>query len=496
MEPGSAEVAPKVEKPLDVRVRELSEFAKTLPKQTKSYWALDEEEKQKLRKIEDGANKRLRENLATMEESLTSPTFFPVAIDILRSYLNLNGGNYPSHDFREEIAPVIRRNYSSIQEGLDRNKGKGSDVLIRVITDGIVDVDDENIVFVLRNFINGYKESKDTAYERLLNIFERFERENPDTKTAMTGVIVNILNSSIDKETKKGFVDEFICKVRWGKDSKKDEVNFFRERLGLLLEPLGLNVDSMIEAWKSSYLDAGLMIRDIFEENIVNIYDLEKKRPGSARVLNQMFGIRDFMRYPIQMLISQFDKRYDSSTPYGVIMLPRVDYNGAFTDDQKIYLDLFRQMTKLGYAIRVYEGGNKLDLIHAVNSARHTYGKISFALIGGHGSEDTIAFGEEDFSDNVLRIEDLVRKGAPSVSKAFIDNPTIILSSCLTGVEEGIGQTMSNLGATVIAPNRPASISEIKVNVNGESLSFEVKYSEKGKVNKSIPRRYEKGVRV
>ena len=62
---------------------------------------------------------------------------------------------------------------------------------------------------------------------------------------------------------------------------------------------------------------------------------------------------------------------------------------------------------------------------------------------------------------------------AQRAGQFFVDNPTIILSSCSTGAEGGIGQELSKrFGAKVIAPKEPTSMAEIHASKNRGQNEF------------------------
>ena len=72
-------------------------------------------------------------------------------------------------------------------------------------------------------------------------------------------------------------------------------------------------------------------------------------------------------------------------------------------------------------------------------------------------------------------------RGAERSSKFFEKDPTIVLVSCSTGADRGIGEKLSEvMGAKVIAPDRPTNLNDIKVLKKGDSLRFKIEYSEAG----------------
>lgn len=241
------------------------------------------------------------------------------------------------------------------------------------------------------------------------------------------------------------------------------------------------NSEKIIENWQQAWLIKNSHgDGEALGRNLLSLYELEYKRPGIGQVLFEEFGISDFGRYPQELLIAQYDQRNKKDdVPYGMIINPVNDPNGAFYDNMETFQKLYSQI-KDRYRIRVWEVKNLEELVHAINDSRHRYGPISFAIIGGHGTEEGINFGKTFGNRNAdLLKKDLQRKGADSMKLAFAQNPTIILNSCTTGALEGIGQGISKMGAKVIAPPEPISIMSIEpsIDLNGK-IDFGVEYSE------------------
>jgi len=133
----------------------------------------------------------------------------------------------------------------------------------------------------------------------------------------------------------------------------------------------------------------------------------------------------------------------------------------------------------------VLEGDGKIDIVRFLRKLDRKYGKnnkISFAIIGGHGTWDSIQFGGTD-PKHSLRMYDLWDKKHPASKrkKYFVDNPTFILVSCSTGAQYGIAEQLSDeMGATVIAPDEPTNINSIRATIKDDGkISFAVEYVKK-----------------
>lgn len=217
--------------------------------------------------------------------------------------------------------------------------------------------------------------------------------------------------------------------------------------------------------------------------NVDKIRELEKVRPGCVRFLYNKFGICDFERYPNAILLDMVENYSNKEKPYGMIIYPRNDWNGAFRHNDEVFRKLHEQLGG-EFLLRVAECENKTDIAKMLvkldklyNSADGSGNKISLLILGGHGERNSIKFGGQD-AKHSLYTEDLAGKGVQKTGKFFAENPTIILNSCSTGAEKGIGQELSQrFGAKVIAPKVPTNLSAIHAIKNNEGkFEFDAEY--------------------
>ncbi|OQA52421.1 MAG: hypothetical protein BWY43_00488 [candidate division WS2 bacterium ADurb.Bin280] len=292
--------------------------------------------------------------------------------------------------------------------------------------------------------------------------------------------------------------------------SDNQEIN---ESLEKFLKRYDLDWGGLKKSWLTTYPDQRRS-RHI-GENLLSIETLEDLHPGICKVLNHEFGIEFFSRYPVELLIGQYEKR-DHHSPYGIILFPKSDWNGGLYS-KKIFENLANRYQMGNFTVRIVEGGGKFEVAKRLAGLERRYGKqnkISFAIIGGHGTHSSIQFGtprevimkdynayfDENYESfdyeryrldqeaqeiiqhaHILNIQDLFGRGVARMGSFLAENPVIILSSCSTGQSEGIGKQMSSLyGAKLVAPDRPTSISKIEPIVQGDSIDFVVDYCERG----------------
>ena len=107
------------------------------------------------------------------------------------------------------------------------------------------------------------------------------------------------------------------------------------------------------------------------------------------------------------------------------------------------------------------------------------YGPAKFGIIGGHGSENSIQFGRGRGMYE-LRTEDLSGRGIQRGGKMlFEEGATIILNSCSTGSQEGIGKKMSEtFGLTVTGPDKPTALKSIQIAIHEGKAQLRVNYSD------------------
>lgn len=134
-----------------------------------------------------------------------------------------------------------------------------------------------------------------------------------------------------------------------------------------------------------------------------------------------------------------------------------------------------------GYHIRIIEAKSKIDIARKLIELDRRYGaqhKISFAIIGGHGTENSIQFGDYSYHEtNKLLTEDLMGYGVRRTKHFFEEKPTIILESCSTGARSGIGQKLSRqIGARVIAPAQPSNTKSLHGSIKQGKLIIDAEY--------------------
>lgn len=222
-----------------------------------------------------------------------------------------------------------------------------------------------------------------------------------------------------------------------------------------------------------------------FESNMSRIADLEEQRSGATAWLSQQYGIRHFGRYPLEMLVQQFDKKGIASRPYGVIISAASDHNGALNNKLGIFESLSRQLES-SHDIFVAEAGTPAELstrlqrFHNVNHLNH---KLDFAIISAHGNAESLQFGH---ANNIGSLA--VKDEFATPKDMFTKSGKMLITGCQSGQPDGIGHVLSKrLNTTIIAPLEDASCIDIEVSDSRHGLVLSPYFlGENGKVKSSI----------
>lgn len=279
---------------------------------------------------------------------------------------------------------------------------------------------------------------------------------------------------------------------------------------------------SIVDKWKESKIGIG---PDRFVEsywvNLKTVVELETRQSGSAKRLYEEYGIANFGRYEERMLLHQIDI-IDQDPQYGVIIYPEADHNGAFFQNRHQLYDASLQLRTGGFETRIVEAGSQRELARRLLRLHKKYSpagnKFSFAIVGGHGSPNSIALGNEKpldpppFPDPSKSDEEQERemdawRKSISIGKGsfvtddllagegiqralqewFEESAPKVLVSCSTGAEGGIAeQASAQASGEVIAPKTPTNVQKISISFDATGQpQFEVEYR-KGEAGKYV----------
>lgn len=280
---------------------------------------------------------------------------------------------------------------------------------------------------------------------------------------------------------------------------------------------------------------AKIKMKNYAADNIEVMLRLENKNPGICKKLAKVYGIRNYARYKDSMLEEQYVTQNEQGR-YGIVLNPYDDHNGAFSHMASILERLSEQLKERGVKLRIVEAHGKAGIAKRLLKLDQLYGrnnKIECAVIGAHGAIDHMVFGKTpvtpgDFglpnnnvpkfglkekikrfllsdqnektvdhnrgADGVFEQQDLNGPGVERIKSFFVDFPSIVLASCSTGKEGGVGQDISGrFKAEVLAPTQDASLNNIYVEQEEKGkLHLRIAFTDKNlKPIETI--RYEKG---
>lgn len=307
---------------------------------------------------------------------------------------------------------------------------------------------------------------------------------DPETDNFVRSMFENLNNSTIYRLC-------YNCMLTDDPEITEDAINVFEEYAGINLDQECW--DKLIQSWNESIQRRLLPAKKTIESkldhktcgleynNLNNIRKIFKKNYKAVPKLINEYGIRFFGRYVPEMLLDCAIPKKGDTRPAWLAIYPYSDHNGAFYMNQSF--DIYDQTTEK-YRPQVYECQGKIGLIRALRKNLAQNGPAAFAIIGGHGSEYTIQFGDRNSDVGNLLVEDFTDgNSSKRASKYFKDDATIILESCSTGAKGGIGQFINEkLGIRVIAPTIPSHIRQIVYHddgKDGKTPKFKVNFSSK-----------------
>ena len=299
-----------------------------------------------------------------------------------------------------------------------------------------------------------------------------------DSSSTVKEVFENLIYSFFSEKDYYSIGLCFISPSKKLKEIAKNKINtIFKEEIGISLSDLIPNDTKNTQLINEIDLKADLQ----------TMLSLEKKQKGSVKRLLENYGIKEFYRYPEEMLLAQLDEEKNDQ-PYGMVVFPRGDHNTAFDQNVEVLNKLFNQ-TRGHYGLKVFEIESKIIFARDLIKLKRYENKISFMILGGHGSEDSIAITEKEITQDLfgqtgkkIKTEDFDFKGTARVKDFFVENPKIILVSCSTGAkEDGIAQKISQVyGAEVIAPNKDTNLKDIETTYDSNGKpNFDVVYASK-----------------
>ncbi len=218
-------------------------------------------------------------------------------------------------------------------------------------------------------------------------------------------------------------------------------------------------------------------------DTLCTIASIEEQYPGGSQKLCDEYGIHCFFRYDANDLILQL-REEEEQIPYGIIVSAYADHNDAFARDHLKLNILQKELRSKGMKCKIIEVGSQIDFARKMielDEKNGTSNKISFLILNAHGEENSFLLSrKQDGSARTVTSETLDGKGVQRMKDFFVNKPEIVLLSCSTGAEMGIGQKISEkFDAHVVAPIKPTAIKDFSVEFdNADRPQFNVVFSD------------------
>ena len=195
------------------------------------------------------------------------------------------------------------------------------------------------------------------------------------------------------------------------------------------------------------------------------IAQIERLRPGAVRVLYKEFNIRRFHRYPVEVLVKQYDER-DKPVPFGIIFNGEVDSNGAFLMDsykdlvKKFSNDLahrmnFKQSPKENLSLRIVEATSQSELKEVMSRMIEKYTnhhRAKFMVLSTHGWGGYMSIGHREVEEDYISPKDIETNngGIADIFGLLDEDGVVIFDGCFEGKKNGIAQTFSKVFKNIL----------------------------------------------
>lgn len=409
--------------------------------------------------------------------------------------------DYAVEEARADVDRLVLDNIPAIDRAVEISANPADlqlsiDLVTGVLNAGELSQDRRETNFLLKHFEEGLRsddseDEKEPGYTKYHLIASKMflKMDENQRARAMEMFQAMIDNPEIGKQAV--YVINVLSGDQMIPDNAREEIR--RTLTKPIINKLGLDYDELTKAWISG---SDEIIGNYFyhTRNLNQIFILESTNPGICRTLKDEFGITNFDRYPRELLVDLFEQRNSTNTPYGLMFYPKRDHSGAAYLSKSVVGKFYKQLKSLGYGLRLYEVGSKIDLARAFITSQNKFGtrnKIDFVILVGHGNPQSITFGEtgknaeagEEINDHnvkgIIHQLDFEGKGVQRIGELLSNNANIILVSCSTGAAEGIGKTISETypGTLVTAPETPTDLRGIDVTKDDQGkLRFRVAY--------------------
>jgi hypothetical protein len=401
-------------------------------------------------------------------------------------------GAHEGERFRKELAQfatgTVEENFNTIQESVANDEKGGSEAAAAIgnfYEHGTRESVEKHQLSAqaLEGFIRHVRTIRGPQDDYAVALMD-IMAHGPD---AVADKIVHALENIFAHKARSSAASEnFLLAFCYASENKKLR-EAAEKGLKAEIEAYKLPFEYTLTAWEYSVrsLDALVLY------NYINaLHTLEERRKGTTEFLFKKFGVLDYTRYPLDMLVEQCEQYNNTELPYGIVLFTHNDRPGfhhggssdnwgAFQQDKEIFEKIH---TKLNgkYLTRIFECDSKQAVLRAHQFCKVKYGKgghkIAFRVFGAHGSFDAMTYGIGDTTvDDYVHMSDMETPGGQRANEAIEDDCIDIFFSCSTGEKGGIAER---------SPARMIFAPETDASVNKEA--FDVEVDEKGKLRFTV----------
>lgn len=322
-------------------------------------------------------------------------------------------------------------------------------------------------------------EEMDLAASTIINLLHR--TSDKASRHAITSVILGLAAPS---GTDRRFMDVLIER-------------FIDDRSGpyAFLTTNGLVSEKLLQAWEDGYTDVekhnpDYGKRGIIRNNIKKILAMEQAERGAAAALHEKLGIRNFGRYPAELLIVA-NKQLSTPGPltsYSLHFTATYSHNAAEEPDNN-FLDRAQAVaTECGHVIIPVEFSSEADIMKAAETIKALgWGPANSIVVNSHGAANRLVRSLEHkrhpvsyraVTEQQYITVDAIRKResgdiAATLGSLVKPQGSIFITGCRTGAPDTDGNIAWHIhqgsGRRVVAPSDVTSSELIPPHIDRQS---------------------------
>lgn len=261
-----------------------------------------------------------------------------------------------------------------------------------------------------------------------------------------------------------------------------------RQYLSSKLNRIGIEDSDLLEEWYDSAGKGQQNISSLIELSLSAFDTLADINPKAPAALYDEFHLANFGRYPIPAMEAMYIDSLGSPTlqNYVTVINPLFDEDGAFYTDKEVYENLFLELKKLGFGLKIVECDGLRHVIRSCIQLFRQYGPTSGVIVGGHGAVDEIVLGRQKYGGRINMRELFQTLRGAIISKYnnrfILPGSDVIFNSCLVGRPHAIAQNTSDqYNVRTTGPYKSTYIESITPYMRHDKLRLRADYAQSKK---------------